>query len=60
MTPVKLIKPPNVVNMTPVKLIMLPDMDIMASEKFMMLPNIIMMTPFIVIFKSDLGRKALK
>lgn len=38
MTPVKLIKPPNVVNMTPVKLIMLPDMNIKASEKFRMLP----------------------
>ena len=38
MTPLKLIKPPNVVIMPPEKLIMPPDMDIMVSEKFRMLP----------------------
>ena len=38
MTPLKSIKPPDVVIMTPVKLIMPPDMDIMVSEKFRILP----------------------
>ena len=60
MTPVKSIKPPNVVNITPEKLIMPPKMDIKVSEKFRMPPVIIMMPPFFVIFKSDLGMKALK
>ena len=46
--------------MPPEKLIMPPDMDIMASEKFMRLPIMIMMTPFFVVFKGDLGMKALK
>ena len=46
--------------MPPKKLIMPPDMDNMTSEKFRMLPIMIMMTPFFVVFKSDLGMKALE
>ena len=54
------IKIPDTHIMPPEKLMMPPDMDIMASEKFRMLPIMIMMTPFFVVFKSDLGMKALE
>ena len=54
------IKIPDTHIMPPEKLMMPPDMDIMASEKFRMLPIMIMMTPFFVVFKSDLGMKAFK
>ena len=54
------IMPPDIHIMPPEKLMMPPDMDIMASEKFRMLPIMIMMTPFFVVFKSDLGMKAFK
>ena len=60
MTPVMNIMTPDTDIMPPEKLMMPPDMDIMASEKFMMLPNMIMMPLFFIIFKSDLGMKALK